>query len=64
MAMQIHEGNQFGLGRLLLACLYESMKDACESMKKTGDGSTFLAYGPFWLLQLWLNATFTAEFDL
>ncbi|GAU33711.1 hypothetical protein TSUD_148620 [Trifolium subterraneum] len=29
-----------------------------------GDGSTFLGSGPFWLLQLWLNATFRAEMDL
>jgi hypothetical protein len=33
-------------------------------MKKTGDGSTFLGYGPFWLLQLWLNATFPSELDI
>jgi hypothetical protein len=33
-------------------------------MKKTGDGSVFLGYGPFWLLQLWLNATFPTELDL
>jgi hypothetical protein len=64
MANQIHEGQQFGFARLLLGCLYESMRSACENIKKTGDGSTFLGYGPFWLLQLWLNATFPTELDI
>jgi hypothetical protein len=64
MANQIHEGQQFGLSRLILGCLYESMRSACELMKKTGDGSVFLGYGPFWLLQLWLNATFPTELDV
>jgi hypothetical protein len=40
------------------------MRSACEFIKKTGDGSTFLAYGPFWLLQLWLNATFPTELNI
>jgi hypothetical protein len=64
MAIQIHEGQQFGLGRLILGCLYESMQSLSENLKKTGDGSTFLAAGPFWLLQLWLNATFEKELEL
>ncbi|PNY13487.1 hypothetical protein L195_g014311 [Trifolium pratense] len=64
MAIQLHECQQFSFARLLLGCLYESMRDACEHLKKTGDGSTFLGAGPFWLLQLWLNATFHTELDL
>ncbi|MCI63634.1 hypothetical protein A2U01_0084891, partial [Trifolium medium] len=32
-------------------------------IKLTGSGSTFLGYGPFWLLQLRLNATFAQELD-
>jgi hypothetical protein len=61
MAIQIHEGQQFGLGKLILASLYESIGTSCDSLKKVDDGSTFLAAGPFWLLQLWLNATFEKE---
>ncbi|GAU30636.1 hypothetical protein TSUD_62560 [Trifolium subterraneum] len=38
--------------------------NVCENIKQTGDGSTFLGSGPFWLLQLWLNATFRVEMDL
>jgi hypothetical protein len=34
------------------------------NLKKTGDGSGFLVVGPFWLLQLWLNATFEKELEL
>ncbi|CAJ2642321.1 unnamed protein product [Trifolium pratense] len=64
MAIQLHECQQFNFARLVLGCLYESMRDACEHLKRTGDGSTFLGVGPFWLLQLWLTATFHAELDL
>ncbi|CAJ2641681.1 unnamed protein product [Trifolium pratense] len=64
MAIQLHECQQFNFARLVLGCLYESMRDACEHLKRTGDGSTFLGAGPFWLLQLWLTATFHAELDL
>jgi hypothetical protein len=63
MAIQLHEGRQFGLERLILGCLFASMQLASENLKKTGDGSTFLAAGPFWLLQLWLNATFEKELE-
>ncbi|KAK2445444.1 hypothetical protein QL285_016371 [Trifolium repens] len=64
MAIQLHQGQQFGLGRLILGCLYESMQSLSANLKKTGDGSCFLAAGPFWLLQLWLNATFEKELEL
>ncbi|MCI23911.1 hypothetical protein A2U01_0045094, partial [Trifolium medium] len=64
MATQIHEGCQFGLGRLILACLYEALGSASDELKKSKDGSTFLCYGPLWLLQLWLNATFEREMGL
>ncbi|PNX95171.1 hypothetical protein L195_g018355, partial [Trifolium pratense] len=64
MAIQLHECQQFSFARLLLGCLYESMRDACEHIKRTCDGSTFLGAGLFWLLQLWLNATFPTELDL
>jgi hypothetical protein len=40
------------------------MQSLGENLKKTGDGSCFLAAGPFWLLQLWLNATFEKELEL
>ncbi|KAL5191633.1 hypothetical protein HKD37_04G010884 [Glycine soja] len=64
MALQIHEGQNFGFGRLLLAVLYESLGEACNDLKKSKDGSSFLVSGPMWLLQLWLNATFEQEMGL
>ncbi|KAH1239999.1 hypothetical protein GmHk_08G024298 [Glycine max] len=64
MAVQIHEGQNFGFGRLLLAVLYESLGEACDDLKKSKDGSSFLVSGPMWLLQLWLNATFEQEMGL
>ncbi|MCI69348.1 hypothetical protein A2U01_0090610, partial [Trifolium medium] len=64
MATQIHEGVHFGLGRLILASLYESIGGICDSLRKCGDGSSFLGVGPIWLLQLWLNATFEHEMEL
>ncbi|GAU46482.1 hypothetical protein TSUD_402370 [Trifolium subterraneum] len=64
MAIQLHEGQQFGFGKLILGCLYENMRNVCENIKKTSDGSTFLGSGPFWLLQLWINAIFRVEMDL
>ncbi|KAH1231137.1 hypothetical protein GmHk_10G030438 [Glycine max] len=64
MALQIYEGQNFGFGRLLLAVLYESLGEACDDLKKSKDGSSFLVSGPMWLLQLWLNATFEQEMGL
>ncbi|GAU14611.1 hypothetical protein TSUD_96750 [Trifolium subterraneum] len=59
MAIQLHEGQQFSFGKLILGCLYENMRSVCENIKQTGDGSTFLGSGQFWL-----NATFRVEMDL
>jgi hypothetical protein len=35
MAIQLHLGQQFGLGRLILGCLYESMQSLSANLKKT-----------------------------
>jgi hypothetical protein len=64
LAIQIHEGEPIALGRLLLGVLYESMGDFCDSIKKATDGTPFPVSGQLWLLQLWLNATFTREMGL
>jgi hypothetical protein len=64
MALQIHEGRLFSLGRLLLANLYEAMGNTSDSIKASKDGSKFSVAGPIWLLQLWLNATFETELGL
>ncbi|MCI11585.1 hypothetical protein A2U01_0032687 [Trifolium medium] len=64
MAIQIHEGKKFGLGKLILATLYEGMGLACDNLKKPEKQKGFQIAGPFWLLQLWLNATFHKELGL
>ncbi|CAJ2663131.1 unnamed protein product [Trifolium pratense] len=74
MAVQIHEGCHFALGRLLLATLYESIGEVCDNLKglvpakskskKAAPDGCFQAAGPMWLLQLWLNATFEKELGL
>ncbi|PNX56667.1 hypothetical protein L195_g058320, partial [Trifolium pratense] len=74
MAVQIHEGCHFALGRLLLATLYESIGEVCDNLKgltpakskskKAATDGSFQAAGPMWLLQLWLNATFEKELGL
>jgi hypothetical protein len=64
MAIQIHEGRNFGLGRMLLATLYEAIGNASDDIKASKDGSSFVVSGPMWLLQLWLNATFETELGL
>jgi hypothetical protein len=64
MAIQIPEGQDFSLGRLLLAVLYEAIGNARDDIKASKDGTPFLISGPMWLLQLWLNATFEQEMRL
>ncbi|CAJ2644439.1 unnamed protein product [Trifolium pratense] len=74
MAVQIHERQHFGLGRLLLATLYESIGEVCDNLKgltpakskskKTMSDGGFQVAGPMCLLQLWLNATFEKELGL
>ncbi|MCI31975.1 hypothetical protein A2U01_0053187, partial [Trifolium medium] len=58
------EGHQFGLGRLILASLYESIGATCDDLKESKDGSSFLVSRPMCLLQLWLNAIFEKEIGL
>jgi hypothetical protein len=38
MAIQIHEGKQFSLGKIILASLYDSLGVASDLLKKTRQG--------------------------
>ncbi|XP_058732451.1 uncharacterized protein LOC131603986 [Vicia villosa] len=60
MANQLHNGKKLNLGQLLLGFLYENLSEAANLTKNFQSG-TLLYAGPFWLLQLWLNATFEAH---
>src|SRR3954462_7096853 len=61
MANQINAGKKLNLSQLILGFLYENLSEATDLVKNYKTGSLLFA-GPFWLLQLWLNATF--EFPL
>jgi hypothetical protein len=64
MAIQIHEGRNFALGRLLFATIYEAIGNSCDDIKASKEGMPFLVSRPIWLLQLWLNATFETKMGL
>lgn len=46
---------------MILSSLYESLNDGVTQLKNLGEKGNILLSGPFWLLQLWLNATFDAS---
>ena len=57
LARDLHENRKVCLSELLLVDLYESLRSAVSSLKSHTSKNILLA-GPFWLLQLWLNAMF------
>lgn len=61
LANQLHVGHDICLSEMILASLYESLSDRVAQLKNLGDKGNLLLSGPFWLLQLWLNATFEAN---
>lgn len=61
LANQLHVGHDICLSEMILASLYESLSDGVAQLKNLGDKGNLLLSGPFWLLQLWLNATFKAS---
>src|SRR3954465_4012735 len=56
MANQINAGKRLNLSQLILGFLCENLSEATNLTKNYKSGS-LLYTGPFWLLQLWLNAT-------
>lgn len=61
LANQLHVGHDICLSEMILESLYESLSDGVAQLKNLGDQGNLLLYGPFWLLQLWLNATSEAS---
>ncbi|XP_050895889.1 uncharacterized protein LOC127102579 [Lathyrus oleraceus] len=65
LATQLHQERDIALGQLILASLYESPSEVvCQIRLFDPENSrkkNVLVYGPFWFLQLWLNATFTKD---
>ena len=59
LAIQLHEGHNISLGKLLLAWLYHTLDEASSQLKSLPDnGKDLVISSPFWILQQWLQATF------
>ena len=63
LATQLHHGYPLCLAELILANLYESINNGVTTLNNVGDKASLLLSGPFWLLQLWINATFESLYS-
>lgn len=65
LATQLHQERDIALGQLILASLYESLFEVVCQIKlfdpENSKKKNVLVHGPFWFLQLWLNATFSKD---
>jgi len=61
LAIQLHEGREIFLSKLILGSLYENLNQAVTSIKEYQSGSSLIIPGPIWLFQLWLLATFRTQ---
>jgi hypothetical protein len=65
LATQLHQERDIALGQLILASLYDSLTEVVCQIKlldlENSKKKNVLAHGPFWFLQLWLNATFSKD---
>lgn len=64
MANQLHVMHELCLSQIILGCLYESLGEGVDTLKIIQPGSNLLLSGPYWLLELWLNATFEASLPM
>jgi hypothetical protein len=58
LAIQLHEGRDIFLSKLILGSLYDNLNQAVTSIKEFKSGSGLIIPGSIWLFQLWLLATF------
>lgn len=61
LAIQLHEGRDICLGKLILGSLYENLNQEVACIKDFEPGSSLIIPGPVWLFQLWLLATFRTK---
>jgi len=61
LAIQLHEGRNICLRKLMLGSLYENLNQAVVGIKEYQPGSSLIILGPIWLFQLWLLATFQTK---
>lgn len=64
LSNQLHEGCDIILSQLILGSLYESLRVVTDALKTLQPKDNLLLSGPFWLLQLWINATFKLSLDV
>lgn len=64
LANQSHEGRDISLRQLILGSLYESLGLTTEALKNIKPIDNLLLAGPYWLLQLWLNAMLELSMDV
>ncbi|XP_058761879.1 uncharacterized protein LOC131635283 [Vicia villosa] len=55
---QLNSGRMLDLSQMILGYLYECLGESADLLRAYEAGTYLLFVGPFWLLQLWLNATF------
>jgi len=61
LAIQLHEGREICLRKLILGSLYENLNQAITSIKEYQLGSSLIIPGSIWLFQLWLLTTFRTQ---
>jgi len=61
LAIQLHEGRDICLSKLILGYLYENLNQALTSIKEYQSGSNLIIPDPIWLFQLWLLTTFKTQ---
>lgn len=64
MANELHAGHKLCLSQMILGFLYESLGEGVDTLKRFQPGLNLLLSGIYWLLQLWLNATFEASLPI
>jgi hypothetical protein len=61
LAIQLHEGKDICLSKLILGSLYENLNQAMTNVKEYSSRRSLIIPGPIWLFQLWLLATFRTK---
>jgi len=61
LAIQLHEGRDICLSKLLLGSLYENLNQVVTSVKEYQSGSSLIIPGPIWLFKLLLLETFKTQ---
>jgi len=61
LAIQLHEGREICLSKLMLGSLYENLNQEITSIKEYQSGSSLIIPSLIWLFQLWLLATFRTQ---